>query len=178
MVTIVIVSALSPYQELKTFKSGQISKEKNGKYLHWKQHIGNEFCIHPSPKEPVGLRLATLALTQTYGVRKLPSTGPMMTNVEYTDGKAIVAFDNARAGLFPTFEQLEGFEIAEADKKFYPAKAKVVGRSNKVEVQSEQVPQPIAVRYAFRNYVGNITLRNTFGLSAFPFRTDTWDDVK
>ena len=31
---------------------------------------------------------------------------------------------------------------------------------------------------AFRNYVGNITLRNTFGLSAFPFRTDTWDDVK
>lgn len=30
MVTIVIVSALSPYQELKTFKSGQISKEKNG----------------------------------------------------------------------------------------------------------------------------------------------------
>ncbi|EEX43763.1 sialic acid-specific 9-O-acetylesterase [Bacteroides finegoldii] len=35
----------------------------------------------------------------------------MMTNVEYTDGKAIVAFDNARAGLFPTFEQLEGFDI-------------------------------------------------------------------
>ena len=34
------------------------------------------------------------------------------------------------------------------------------------------------LRYAFRNYVGNITLRNTFGLSAFPFRTDTWDDVK
>ena len=98
MVTIVIVSALSPYQESKTFKSGQISKKKNGKYLHWKQHIGNELCIHPSPKEPVGLRLATLALTQTYGVRKLPSTGPMMTNVEYTDGKAIVAFDNARAG--------------------------------------------------------------------------------
>lgn len=70
MVTIVIVSALSPYQESKTFKSGQISKKKNGKYLHWKQHIGNELCIHPSPKEPVGLRLATLALTQTYGVRK------------------------------------------------------------------------------------------------------------
>ena len=111
MVTIVIVSALSPYQESKTFKSGQISKKKNGKYLHWKQHIGNELCIHPSPKEPVGLRLATLALTQTYGVRKLPSTGPMMTNVEYTDGKAIVAFDNARAGLFPTLEQLEGFDI-------------------------------------------------------------------
>ena len=40
------------------------------------------------------------------------------------------------------------------------------------------VAQPVAVRYAFRNYVGNITLRNTLGIAAFPFRTDTWDDVK
>ena len=111
MVTIVIVSALSPYQESKTFKSGQISKKKNGKYLHWKQHIGNELCIHPSPKEPVGLRLATLALTQTYGVRKLPSTGPMLTKEEKTARKAKVAIHNPPAGLFPTFEQLEGFDI-------------------------------------------------------------------
>ena len=59
-----------------------------------------------------------------------------------------------------------------------PAKAKIVGRTNTVEVWSEEVAQPVAVRYAFRNYVGNITLRYTFGLSAFPFRTDTWDDVK
>ena len=52
------------------------------------------------------------------------------------------------------------------------------GKTKIVEVWSEEVAQPVAVRYAFRNYVGNITLRNTFGLSAFPFRTDTWDDVK
>lgn len=140
--------------------------------------IGDEFCIHPPQKDVVGLRLATLALTKTYGIRRLPSNGPMMTKVDYADKKAIVTFDNAPAGLFPTFSELEGFEIAGADKKFYPAKAKIVGRTNTVEVWSEEVAQPVAVRYAFRNYVGNITLRNTFGLSAFPFRTDTWDDVK
>ena len=140
--------------------------------------IGDEFCIHPPQKDVVGLRLATLALTKTYGIRRLPSNGPTMTKVDYADKKAIVTFDNAPAGLFPTFSELEGFEIAGADKKFYPAKAKIVGRTNTVEVWSEEVAQPIAVRYAFRNYVGNITLRNTFGLSAFPFRTDTWDDVK
>ena len=140
--------------------------------------IGDEFCIHPSQKEVVGLRLATLALTKTYGVRRLPSTGPVMTKVDYSGNKAIVTFNNAPAGLFPTFSELEGFEIAGADKKFYPAKAKIIGRTNTVEVWSEEVAQPVAVRYAFRNYVGNITLRNTFGLSAFPFRTDTWDDVK
>lgn len=140
--------------------------------------IGDEFCIHPPQKDVVGLRLATLALTKTYGIRRLPSNGPTMTKVDYADKKAIVTFDNAPVGLFPTFSELEGFEIAGADKKFYPAKAKIVGRTNTVEVWSEEVAQPVAVRYAFRNYVGNITLRNTFGLSAFPFRTDTWDDVK
>lgn len=140
--------------------------------------IGDEFCIHPPQKDVVGLRLATLALTKTYGIRRLPSNGPTMTKVDYADKKAIVTFDNASAGLFPTFSELEGFEIAGADKKFYPAKAKIAGRTNTVEVWSEEVAQPVAVRYAFRNYVGNITLRNTFGLSAFPFRTDTWDDVK
>jgi len=140
--------------------------------------IGDEFCIHPSPKDVVGLRLATLALTKTYSIGRLPSNGPMMTKVDYEGNKAIVTFNNAPAGLFPTFAQLEGFEIAGADKKFYPAKAKIIGRTNTVEVSSEEVAQPVAVRYAFRNYVGNITLRNTFGLSAFPFRTDTWDDVK
>lgn len=140
--------------------------------------IGDELCIHPSQKEPVGLRLATLALTKTYGIRRLPSTGPIMSKVDYADDRAVVTFTNAPAGLFPTFEQLEGFEIAGADKIFYPAKAKIMGRTNKVEVRNEKVPQPIAVRYAFRNYAGNTTLRNTFGLSAFPFRTDTWDEVK
>lgn len=37
--------------------------------------IGDEFCIHPPQKDVVGLRLATLALTKTYGIRRLPSNG-------------------------------------------------------------------------------------------------------
>ena len=140
--------------------------------------VGDEFCIHPPQKNVVGLRLANLALTKTYGLHKFPSTGPMMTKVEYSKNKAIVTLDNAPSGLAPGNCELEGFEIAGADKKFYPAKARIAGRTRNVEVWSDQVAQPVAVRYAFRNYVGNITLRNTLGIAAFPFRTDTWDDVK
>ena len=99
------------------------------------------------------------------------------TNESIAD-KAIVTLDNAPSGLAPGSCELEGFEIAGADKKFYPAKARIAGRTRNVEVWSDQVAQPVAVRYAFRNYVGNITLRNTLGIAAFPFRTDTWDDVK
>jgi sialic acid-specific 9-O-acetylesterase len=43
-----------------------------------------------------------------------------MTKVDYLEGKAIVTFDNASAGLTLAFCNLEGFEIAGADKKFYP----------------------------------------------------------
>lgn len=136
---------------------------------------GERYCIHPAKKEVVGSRLATLALSQTYGVgSKLVSTGPMMTKVEYSNNKAIVTFNNATMGLEPSFCNLEGFEIAGADKKFYPAKAKIVGRTCTVEVYSDQVAQPVAVRYAFHDFVEGVTLRNTFGLAAFPFRTDNW----
>ena len=140
--------------------------------------VGDEFCIHPPQKNVVGLRLANLALTKTYGLHKFPSTGPMMTKVEYSGNKAIVTLDNAPYGLAPGNCELEGFELAGADKKFYPAKARIAGRTRNVEVWSDQVTQPVAVRYAFRNYVDHITLRNTLGIAAFPFRTDTWDDVK
>lgn len=105
--------------------------------------------------------MATLALTKTYNICGLPSTEPTMTKVNYSEGKAIVTFDNASAGLTPAFCNLKGFEIAGADKKFYPAQAQIIDRTPTVRVWSEQVEQPIAVRYAFRNYVGNISLRNT-----------------
>ena len=63
--------------------------------------VGDEFCIHPPQKNVVGLRLANLALTKTYGLHKFPSTGPMMTKVEYSKNKAIVTLDNAPSGLAP-----------------------------------------------------------------------------
>jgi len=66
-----------------------------------------------------------------------------------------------------------GFTIAGDDKKWVPADAKIDG--NDVVVSSAQVPQPVAVRYAFENAEGN--LYNKEGLPASPFRTDDWEVV-
>ena len=140
--------------------------------------IGNEFCIHPPQKDMVGFRLAALALSHTYSIYKESFNGPVMSEVKYSGNKAIVSFNNAPFSLAPEFSDLNGFEVAGADRKFYPAHARIVSNTKTVQVWSGQVPQPIAVRYAFRNYVGNITLRNTLGIAAFPFRTDSWDNVK
>ncbi len=133
--------------------------------------IGDERCIHPSRKRPVGERLAAAALVKAYK-RKLPDAlAVRFAEAEFAGGKAIVRFDNARLGLTPQGAAVTGFELAGKDGEFYPAEARIVTSKSLVEVSAPEVPAPVAVRYAFRNYApGNLT--NTLGMPAIPFRTD------
>ena len=72
-----------------------------------------------------------------------------------------------------SYTHLEG--IAGADKKFVWAQAKIVG-PNKVEVWSDKVAEPAAVRYAWAdNPVCN--LYSGVDLPVTPFRTDDWPGV-
>lgn len=63
------------------------------------------------------------------------------------------------------------FEIAGEDKKFYPAKAMI--KANQVNVSSQDVARPVAVRYAYKEWV-KAELFNNDGLPASSFRTDNW----
>ena len=68
-----------------------------------------------------------------------------------------------------------GFAIAGSDRKFVPAQAQSPGPS-KIEVWSDKVSEPVAVRYAWAdNPVCN--LYSAAGLPATPFRTDDWPGV-
>jgi len=61
-----------------------------------------------------------------------------------------------------------GFSVAGEDRWFYPAKARQIAK-NKVEVWNEDVPEPVAARYAWAVCpVGK--LRPVMS----PFRTDDW----
>lgn len=133
--------------------------------------LGEELCIHPRRKRAVGERLAAAALVKAYKRKLGDALAPRFAGAEFTDGKAIVTFDNARFGLTPQTEAVTGFELAGKDGKFYPAAARIVTSEPVVEVSAPEVPAPVAVRYAFRNYApGN--LANTLGMPAIPFRTD------
>lgn len=142
--------------------------------------LGDATEIHPPRKDLVGQRLALLALTGTYGCEGIDSCGPRFESVAFDNGRAVVTF-RSNSTLHPVDTPLKGFEIAGKDRIFHPAEAFVVHRgydfSRQVEVRSAAVPRPVAVRYAFCNVVGDVNLTNTIGLPAFPFRTDTWDDV-
>jgi sialate O-acetylesterase len=63
------------------------------------------------------------------------------------------------------------FTVAGEDKVFHPAKAWLV--RSKMYVKSEAVKNPVAVRYAFENYVEGDLYSNE-GLPVSSFRSDNW----
>jgi len=136
--------------------------------------IGEADDIHPKNKQDVGKRLALWALAKTYG-KKLVYSGPIYKSMKVDDGKVILSFDHIGSGLVAKGgEELKGFAIAGADKKFVWADAKIEGDT--VVVSSDKVAEPVAVRYAWAdNPVCN--LYNAEELPASPFRTDDWPGV-
>jgi sialate O-acetylesterase len=136
--------------------------------------IGDDYCIHPPKKKEVADRLLFNALNQTYGYKTVDYAAPIFYLQEVKDGGIILKFKNAETGLY-SYNDLEGFEIAGNDKVFYPANAKIVNRKDLL-VKSDEVPSPVAVRYAWRNWIVG-TLYDVNLLPASSFRTDDWDDA-
>jgi sialate O-acetylesterase len=128
--------------------------------------------VHPSRKQEVGDRLAYLALNKAYGLKGIACEGPTVKEVKY-DSTVVLIFDHVEACLKVKGQELNGFELAGADKVFHPAKASVNKDNKSVTVSSQEVAAPVAVRYCFRNFlIGN--LFNSRDLPAAPFRTDNW----
>lgn len=136
--------------------------------------IGEEKYIHPPKKKEVADRLLFNALNQTYGYKTIDYASPIYDSLEASEGGLILKFKNAETGLY-TQDELTGFEIAGEDKVFYPADAKIA-KWKHVFVKSEKVPYPVAVRYAWRNWIRG-TLYDTNLLPASSFRTDRWTDA-
>jgi sialate O-acetylesterase len=137
--------------------------------------IGEGKDIHPKNKVDVGRRLARWALAKQYGVN-IPYQSPRYKSSDVSGNKMVITFDHVGKGWRP-FDVAEprGFAIAGEDKKFVWAKAKVLPEG-KIEVSSDAVASPVAVRYAWAdNPVCNMF--NVDGLPLTPFRTDTWPGV-
>lgn len=139
--------------------------------------IGSEKTIHPPEKILVGKRLAYWALVKDYNLGGISFSGPIYKSLKINGDKVIVNFDYAQNGITSYNKAIVGFEIAGEDKVFYPANAKVIrgygSNRSKLEVSSDSVKKPVAVRYGWKNYLkGN--LYNTQGLPASSFRSDNW----
>lgn len=138
--------------------------------------IGEANDIHPRNKQDVGKRLAAIALNQLYNHRQVDS-GPTYQSMIVNGNKIRLTFTNTGSGLFvkDKYGYLKGFEIAGTDQKFHYAKAVVDG--NEVVVYSDEVTNPVAVRFAWADNPDDANFFNKEGFPARPFRTDTWKGV-
>jgi sialate O-acetylesterase len=136
--------------------------------------IGDANRIHPQNKQEVGRRLALIARAKTYG-ENIPYSGPLCKSQVIKGNKIELEFTHTDNGLLAKGDTLTGFTIAGADKKFYPANAVITG--DKVIVTSNDVANPVAVRYAWANNPF-CNLYNGANLPASPFRTDDWANIR
>ena len=134
--------------------------------------VGDPDNVHPKNKEPVGERLALIALNNTYH-RKLEYSGPRYRSMQVQGNSIRIRFTHVDGGLVAKDGPLKWFQIAGADRHFVDADAVIKGST--VVVTSPSVSAPVAVRYAWANYPFGCNLYNAAGLPAAPFRTDDWD---
>ena len=134
--------------------------------------LGDPNDIHPTNKQDVGHRLALIAKNRVYGVQG-EDTGPTFANVTRAGGSLIVTFSHATGTGLVTRgnKEVQSIEIAGADKVFHPAIAKVT-KTVMVAISNE-VKEPIAIRYAWRNSP-DANIYNAAGLPMVPFRSDNW----
>ncbi len=135
--------------------------------------------IHPGHKRPVGERTARWALAEVYGVldprsgQPLEWRGPVYESSKVVDSRILVSFeDGTRRGLRLERDLENGFYVAGEDQVFHHARARVV-QGDQLEVWSDEVPAPVAVRYAWSNLPCG-GLMNARELPAYPFRSDRW----
>jgi len=131
--------------------------------------IGEAGDVHFKNKQDAGLRLAKSALNVAYG-RDIVHSGPIYDSMKIRGGKVSVRFKHTGSGLVTgDGGTLKGFAIAGADLQFVWANAVIDG--DKIVVWSDEVAQPIAVRYAWGNNP-DCNLYNRERFPASPFRTD------
>lgn len=124
--------------------------------------------VHPPFKQPVGLRLALAARALAYN-EKIEYSGPIYQDMKINGNNVILSFTHVGKGLLAKNGELTGFMISGDGKKFVPAKATIQG--DKVSVYSDNISNPVAVRYGWNSNPRD-NLFNVDGLPASPFRTD------
>lgn len=138
--------------------------------------IGTEHWNHPPEKQKVAERLSYWAMAETYGMKGLNYKSPVFKSFKVKDNVVTLSFDNAELGITSYNKSVDCFEIAGADSIFYPGKmAQIHSDLRSVQISSSMVKNPVAVRYAFRNFPK--TEGYLYGLSGLPvssFRSDNW----
>lgn len=135
--------------------------------------IGDAENGHPKNKRGVGERLARWALSDVYG-KPIAGHGPVLVDVVYENGAAVLTFGDGPGKLRTSDgSDIGSFAIAGPDQRWHWARAEVVA-PRKLRVWSDDVFEPVAVRYAWSDNPPSPNLTDHSDIPATPFRTDNW----
>jgi sialate O-acetylesterase len=130
--------------------------------------VGEWNDIHPLEKKVVGERLALTVRRLAYGNGQIVYSGPIYKSLTKEGDRIIIEFDHTGSGLMVKGGgDLNYFALAGANKKFVWAEAII--ENNHVVVRSEEIPDPVYVRYAWADNPESANLYNIEGLPASPF---------
>ena len=132
--------------------------------------LGEWNDIHPQNKKEVAHRLALEAHRIAYGDTAIVSRGPQLEGVKFEGNNVILTFSSVGSGLYSN-QVLNGFTIAGSDSKYVWAEATVLSR-NTIKVWSNQVQEPVSVRYAWADNPEGANLKNKEGLPASSFQAE------
>ena len=138
--------------------------------------LGDRGTIHPGQKQEVADMMFMRAYSTIYGQDAGVTVDyPEPKTVDYLDdGRVKITFTNVWSNLMSiTARDIVGFELAGKDRVFHLAQAQVDWDGQTVYVNCADVPKPVAVRYAWRNWMG-ANMQTSFGIPVPPFRTDDW----
>lgn len=147
--------------------------------------LGEWNDIHPLHKKEAADRIARI-LRQLYLGEKIVAEGPAYERVRFEGNKAIISFREGTGTLAPAPAEtpamhhyrrpavnadgtLNGFAICGKDHKYRWAKAKIEG--NEIVVWSDEVSNPVAVRYGWDDDP-IVSLYNSDGLPSASFCTE------
>lgn len=132
--------------------------------------MGDSLNVHPTRKQPVGERLARIALHNLYDFANVVPSGPAVKEASVVgDGIVRLTFDYADGLSTSDGKHPLTFEIAEEEGLYKPAEARIEG--NTVVVMAEGVTHPRFVRYGWQPFT-RANLVNSAQLPASTFRIE------
>ncbi len=133
--------------------------------------VGEWNDIHPLEKRIVGERLALAARKLAYGNDDIIYSGPLFKSARSEGNRIIIEFESTGSGLIVKGGgELDQFSVAGMNKKFVWATAKI--EDNHVVAWSDEVENPVYVRYAWADNPEGANLYNIEGLPASPFEAE------